>query len=575
MAKMLPLFGIMGATAAVGAALLAAQPFATVRAVAAEDAGCSNDGGLSLPPGFCATIFADDLGHARHMAVASDGTVYVNTWSGQYFRTPPPEAGFIVALRDTNGDGKADKIDRFGPPPSAGGTGGTGIALYRNWLYAEAGDKIVRYTLKAGEAVPSGAPEVILDGLPMSGDHMMHAIAIDKGGTLFINSGSPSNVCEKANRQPASPGKDPCDELTLRAGIWAYSATKTGQHFSAAERYATGIRNIGGITFDAAGRLLAMQHGRDQLAQSWPKLYTTAQGAELPAEELLSVRKGDDFGWPYCYYDGAQHRLALAPEYGGDGGNEIGRCATKKGPVTAFPAHFAPTGVDFYPGGQFPAAYKGGVFIAFHGSWNRAPAPQDGFQIMFQPLANGSRSGAPILFADGFTGPGKAQGQAAHRPTGVSVGKDGAVYVSDDVAGRIWRISYKGPAKAALTAAKPVVYEAAAPAAASAGGGALPPGVTAEQIALGNRIYHGQERGGTCAGCHGADGKGSTIGPALTGPNWLWVDGSMASIAKIVSDGVPTPKEYQTGMPAKGGAELSQADVDAVAAYVWTLGQKK
>jgi mono/diheme cytochrome c family protein len=214
------------------------------------------------------------------------------------------------------------------------------------------------------------------------------------------------------------------------------------------------------------------------------------------------------------------------------------------------------------------------VFIAFHGSWNRAPAPQDGFRIEFQPLVGGRASGRSILFADGFTGPGKGQGLAAHRPTGVATSKD-AIYVSDDVSGRIWKISYKGAANAALTAAKPVVYAAVTPAAAPGGGGSLPAGMTAEQVALGNRIYHGQERGGTCSGCHGADGKGSTIGPALTGEKWLWADGSVASFSKVIGAGVVTPKEYPTGMPAKGGADLSQAEVDAVAAYVWTLSQKK
>jgi glucose/arabinose dehydrogenase len=576
MAKTRPLLAIIGATTAMGAALLVAQPFATRQAVAAEDGSCPDSAGLSLPPGFCATVFADDLGHARHMVVASDGTVYVNTWNSRYFRTPPPAGGFIVALRDTNGDGKADQIDRFGTTPTAGATagGGTGIALYKNWLYAEVDDKIVRYTLKAGERTPSAAPEVVVDGLPMDGDHMMHAIAVDKAGKLYINSGSPSNVCEKENRQPGSLGKDPCEELATRAGIWEYSATKLGQRFSPKERYASGIRNTGGITFDAAGGMLAVQHGRDQLAQSWPKLYTTDQGAALPAEELLAPRKGDNFGWPYCYYDGAQNKLVLAPEYGGDGGKAVGRCASAKAPVATFPAHFAPTGVDFYAGGQFPKAYAGGVFIAFHGSWNRAPAPQDGFRIEFQPLTGGKASGRSILFADGFTGPGKGQGLAAHRPTGVATSKN-AVYVSDDVTGRIWKISYKGAANAALTAAKPVVYAAVTPAAAPGGGGSLPAGMTAEQVALGNRIYHGQERGGTCSGCHGADGKGSTIGPALTGEKWLWADGSVASLSKVIGAGVVTPKEYPTGMPAKGGADLSQAEVDAVAAYVWTLSQKK
>lgn len=571
MKKTLPLLVTLGATTAAAGLFLVPHGGAPA-AKAAGPAQCGNDAGLSLPPGFCATIFADNLGHTRQMAVAADGTLYVNTWNSRYFQTKPdPATGYVAALRDTDGDGKADRIDRFGLTPNDNSTGGTGIALYKDGLFVEVDDKILRYPMKAGHTTPTGAPTTILTGLPMTGDHMMHPIAIDAAGTLFVNSGSPSNVCEKENRQPGSMGKDPCDELATRAGIWKYSATKTGQVFSPAERYATGIRNTGGMAIDAAGNLFAMQHGRDQLGQNWPKLYTTQQGAELPAEELLNVKKGDDYGWPYCYYDGAQKKNVLAPEYGGDGGKAVGRCATMKTPVAAFPAHFAPTGLTYYAGGAYPAAYKGGLFVSFHGSWNRAPTPQDGFKVYFQPIAGGKASREAILFADGFAGPDRGNARAPHRPTGIVASPDGALYVSDDVTGRIWKIVYRGPAGAALTAAQPAPVNAPSEAETKAG---LPEGFTAEQVALGDRIYHGLERSGTCAGCHGADGKGSTIGPALTGPDWLWADGSVASIRKVVNEGVTQPKTYPSGMPAKGGSPLNDGDVAAVAAYVWTLGHK-
>ncbi len=570
MMKRLSLLAALGATTAAGALMLVKAGVPQV-ARAAGTARCSNDAGLSLPPGFCATVFADGIGPGRQMAMSADGTLYVNALSSLVIQNKPdPKLGYLVALRDADGDGKAELIEHFGPTPNDKSIGGTGVAIWKGALFAEQDDKIVRYALTAGKTVPTGKAEVVVSGLQLSGDHGMKPIAIDAAGNLFVNSGSASNVCETVNRQPGAMGKNPCDELALRAGIWKYRADKTGQVFSPAQRYATGIRNTGGMAFDAAGNLFGMQHGRDQLGQNWPKLYTVEQGAELPAEELISVRQGDDFGWPTCYYDGFRKTLILAPEYGGDG-KTVGLCAKKKGPLAAFPAHWAPTGLGYYGGAGFPAGYKGGLFISFHGSWNRAPLPQDGFKVMFQPMAGGKPSGAAVLFADGFAGPDKGKGGVAHRPTGLLVAGD-AIYVSDDAGGRIWKIVYRGPAGARLAAAKPAPVNGAANPVAAAG--ALPPGYTAEQVALGGRIYRGVERSGTCSGCHGPDGQGTAVAPKLTGPDWLWADGSVDSIAKVVKAGVTTPKKFPSGMPALGGAPLSDSDVNVVAAHVWTLGHK-
>ena len=109
-----------------------------------------DNAGLTLSPGFCATLFADHLGHARHLAVAGDGSVYVNTWSGDYYTyghvDKLPAGGFLVALRDSRGSGHADLIKRFGDGVTQGSAGGTGIALYHDALYAEVNDRIVRYS---------------------------------------------------------------------------------------------------------------------------------------------------------------------------------------------------------------------------------------------------------------------------------------------------------------------------------------------------------------------------------------------------------------------------------------------
>jgi glucose/arabinose dehydrogenase/mono/diheme cytochrome c family protein len=553
----------------------------------AAAAECQNqDTGITLSPGFCATVFADNLGHVRHLAVSSDNVVYANSWSGRYYHNDtPPAGGFLLALKDTTGNGKADVIQRFGPDKSAGAAGGTGIGLYNGALYAELNDKIVRYARAAGEVAPASKSQTVLSGMPLTGDHPMHPFIIDEKGNLFVDMGSATNACQSDNRMPLSPGINPCTELETRAGVWRYDANKTDQTFSAAERYATGIRNGEGFGFDKTGRLYVTQHGRDQLSQNWPKLYTVDQGAELPAEELLELKQGGDYGWPECYYDQNQKKLVLAPEYGGDGGKTVGVCADKQAPVAAFPGHWAPNDLLIYTGTQFPEPYRGGALIAFHGSWNRAPREQAGYNVIFQPLLNGKAAGEYLVFADGFAGAHKDPGRAAFRPSGLAMGPDGSVYIGDDVHGRIWRVTYSGDAGTARLAAAP------APVVASDQGGTavppegthadagraapdlpVPPGATKDQVALGDRIFHGEASNGTCSGCHGPDARGTPVGPDLTSGVWVWGDGSLAAITKTVTDGVPHPRNYTGVMPPKGGAELSNSDVAAVAAYVWAVG---
>ena len=413
--------------------------------VATTAAGCPGDnGGLTLPAGFCATIFADSIGHARHAVVASDGVVYVNTWSGSYYTTPAHAGGFIVALRDTNNDGRADVVARFGEAEPKG-AGGTGIGIYNGNLYVEEGSTIVRYALDSANPAPKGAPQIVVSGLPLKGDHPMHPFAIDAAGNLYVDLGTATNACQFKNRVLESPGHKPCTELETRGGIWRYDASKTNQQFSAAGRYATGIRNAVGIAISSDGQLYSTQHGRDQLYENWPKLYTADQGQNLPAEELLRIEKGADYGWPMCYYDNVQQKLVLAPEYGGDGGKTVGECASKKAPVAYFPAHWAPDGLLFYSGKSFPAKYQGGAFIAFHGSWNRAPGPQGGYLVAFVPFSGASPANPSgyETFADGFAGAKKSP-NSPHRPVGVAAAPDGSMYVTDDQGGRVWRISYNG-----------------------------------------------------------------------------------------------------------------------------------
>jgi glucose/arabinose dehydrogenase len=265
---------------------------------------------------------------------------------------------------------------RFGETVQSGGAGGTGIGLYKDGLFAEINDKIVRYPLPAGSIVPQGPAVPIVTGLPLTGDHPMHPFAIDRDGSMYVDVATPTNACQVQNRTPQSPGITRVRSSRRAAASGAMTRTRRTRpsRRPGASPPASATRRLR----DRCRRRshFVTQHGRDQLHANWPELYKPEEEATLPAEELLLLKQGGDYGWPECYYDGVQGKLVLAPEYGGDGGKKVGPCATKSAPIAAFPAHWAPNGMALYDKQQFPAHYRNGVFIAFHGSWDRAPYPQ-------------------------------------------------------------------------------------------------------------------------------------------------------------------------------------------------------
>ncbi|HEV7389759.1 MAG TPA: PQQ-dependent sugar dehydrogenase [Gemmatimonadaceae bacterium] len=397
--------------------------------------GCT--AGLVLPEGFCATVFADSLKGARHLVIAPNGDVFVNVEPAGRGGQSSGNTG-IVVLRDTNGDGRADVRQRFGVE------GGTGIALEGSSLYATSGNSIVRYRVPAGALMAAGKPDTIVTGLPMTGSHHSHNFVV-QGRNLYVNIGTASNSCQQRDRQAASPGNNPCTELQTRGGVWEFDANRLRQTPSDGRRFATGLRNSVALTRSpTGGDLWATVHGRDQLHDNWPSLFSAEKSAENPGEELVRIDRGADYGWPYCYYDVDRRHLVLAPEYGGDG-QKVAQCSTKMEPLLAFPGHWAPNGMLFYTGSQFPAQYRGGAFVAFHGSWNRAPLPQAGFRVVFAPFSFNKPTGTFETFADGFNptpSPGRAQ-PGTHRPTGLAQAPDGSLFVTDDTGGSIWRITYR------------------------------------------------------------------------------------------------------------------------------------
>jgi glucose/arabinose dehydrogenase len=393
----------------------------------------AENAGLKLPPGFSATKFATDLGEARHIAVTPEGDVYVKLGSLL-------DGKGIYYLHDSGGNGVADVKTGFGD------FAGTGIGVHDGYLYASSDTQVFRYKLdKDGKVIDPSKPELIITGLLDRHEHSAKPFTFDDSGNIYVTIGAYSNACQVDDRQKGSPGMQPCPILDSAGGIWKFSDSKTDQTYGDGQRYATGLRNEMGISWNNdVNALYVMQHGRDQLHDLFPQLYTTKQSAELPAECLYRLNQGDNAGWPYIYYDQIQHKKILMPEYGGDGKKTAGKDAID--PLLAFPGHLAPDGLVFYEGNMFPEKYKHGAFIAFHGSWNRAPEPQKGYFVVFVPFKDGKPSGDWEIFADNFAGGPQymSPNEAKHRPCGLAVGPDGALYVSDDQGGTIYKIVYKG-----------------------------------------------------------------------------------------------------------------------------------
>lgn len=415
--------------------------------VAAAGAACGQQASdrcspaLTVPDGFCAELFADDLGPARHLAVSASGDVYVALW-----REESP-AGNIVALRDTNGDGHADVRASFGLE------GGSGLAIThdstgRELLFQGAWGKVYRWTLVPGQLVPAEPPETLVAQIPEL-EHSARSIAVSPAGVLYVNIGAPSNACERDYPKRDFRGDDPCRELRASGGIWrfanAFALHPTARRPDSSARFATGLRHTVALTVDPEdGAVYGAPQGIDHLHGWWPDAdYSARDAATIPAETMFRITERSDYGFPYCMYDPTASRMVLAPAYGGrrsngDRDDNSERCRSLPTPLATFPAHAAPLAMLVYRSASFPSHYRGGFFVALHGSLFSAPLEPTGYMVMFVPRDAAGRVGVAEPFVRTANSRRFASGNL--RPSGLGVGADGALFVSDDAGGRVWRV---------------------------------------------------------------------------------------------------------------------------------------
>lgn len=375
---------------------------------------------LQLPAGFTATIVAEGMSGARHIAFNKQGGLYIKL-------SRLKDGKGIIYLKDSDGDGAFDKQTAFGDYP------GTGIYVKDDYLYASSNDDVYRYKLdKNGEVINPDKAEKIIEGLVNRNRDNSKSIAVDNKNNIYVNVGSYVNACLVDPNSKQAP--NPCPLLDSVGGIWQFKTNKLNQHYSDAVHYGIGFKNVVGLDWNnSTNSLFIMQHGRDNLHDLFPQYYSKEQDGLLPAETMYELHKGDNGGWPYVYYDQFQHKKIVSPEYGGDGKKTGGENAVE--PIVAFPAHLAPNGLMFYTGKQFPAKYKNGAFIAFHA---RSPELQKGNLVAFVPFSNGKPAGDWQIFAENFM-----VGNDQHKPCGLAQSPDGSLYVADDAKGTIYRIQYK------------------------------------------------------------------------------------------------------------------------------------
>ncbi|WP_394649021.1 PQQ-dependent sugar dehydrogenase [uncultured Deinococcus sp.] len=335
---------------------------------------------LKVPDGFKVSLYAEGLSQPRFMAVAPNGDIFLSE----------PRSGTVLVLPDRNKDGKADSKATF----ASGLNQPHGLAFHNGYLYVANTDGVVRFAYKPGDTKATGSAQKLVS-LPGGGGHWTRTVEFGPDGKMYVATGSTCNVCEESDSK--------------RASVWVYDADgKNGKP------YATGLRNPVGIEWNG-GTLYATNNGRDQL------------GDDLPPEGFYKLKAGGFYGWPYCYTTQAGQPQVWDKDFGR---KSAATCQDATPAFALTTAHSAPLGLAFYDGGSFPAAYKGQMFVALHGSWNRST--KSGFKV----VQVDPKSGKVSDFMTGFLKGQTAQG----RPVDLVVAPDGALLVTDDGEGRVWRV---------------------------------------------------------------------------------------------------------------------------------------
>ncbi len=347
---------------------------------------------LTLPPGFHISVYADDVPDARAMVLGTKGTLFVGSRS----------AGKIYALLDRNGDKKIDEVKVI----ASGLRNPAGLAFRDGALYASAITRIIRFDDIEDKLDAPPAPVTVYDQIPDADTHNWRYLAFGPDGLLYVSVGAPCNICE-----PPGPNF---------ASILRMKPDGTG-----VENFAHGVRDSVGFDWNPATHdLWFTDNGRDLL------------GDDVPNDELnVAWKPGLDFGYPYCHQGDVSD-----PEFGSKK-----PCSATEPPAEKMGPHVAAIGMKFYTGTMFPAAYRGAIIIAQHGSWNRSQPI--GYRVMVAHVSGRKvTSYEPFIqgFLQGTAGSQgtRTTGAAFGRPVDVLVLPDGSVLVSDDTGGRIFRVTY-------------------------------------------------------------------------------------------------------------------------------------